>query len=96
LNVRRGTPIIESIIRTDEKVQKINQILSSKTNSVNRNNRLRSLVGGFCIICRAIPSKKVTYSPMHGVKLVDFYCQADFDQFMKENKDKLRNVSLST
>jgi hypothetical protein len=84
VNVRRGTPVIESIIRTDENVQKINQILASKTNSVTRNNRLRGLVGGFCTRCRGIPSKKVIYSPMEGTKLVDFYCDNCFPTDIKK------------
>jgi hypothetical protein len=51
--------IIESIIRTDENVQKINQILASKTNSVTRNNRLRGLVLAFVLGAEVFPQRKL-------------------------------------
>lgn len=88
MNVRRGTPVVESIVLSEDNIEKINQILTSRICIQYRNHRLRNLVGGFCIVCRGIPSKKVIYSPMEGVKLVDFYCDADFDKFMRENKEK--------
>jgi hypothetical protein len=35
-----------------------------------------------------LPTKKVIYSPMEGVKLIDYYCEADFDKFMKKKENK--------
>jgi hypothetical protein len=85
LNVRRGKPLIESVIISDDKREKINEILTSTFNSANRQSRLRELAGGFCIVCNGIPSKKAIYD-MKGAKLIDYYCDNCFPTDIKKLK----------
>jgi hypothetical protein len=66
-------PTIEDIkVNVDE----LNKI-TSLPNTRNKTWKLRQLIGGLCIRCQDIPSKKVSYD-IGDAKLVEFYCDNCF------------------
>jgi len=72
---------IESIDLTEDQINKLNRIKNS-TKMITHKGRYREMVkiiGGFCILCAGIPTKKVTHD-MDGASLIERYCDKCFEK----------------
>ncbi len=80
MNVRSRKPKIEQIVITDENLKLIHDCLEGRgaaVGQVRKQNIIKTVVGGQCIVCHGIPQKKLIY-PVLGVKLVEYYCNNCF------------------
>lgn len=79
LDIRGGKPVIEQLVISPEVTQKANKIITATNiTSQTRITALRKLVGGLCCSCYGVPTKKVIYSPIKDIKLLEYYCDKCF------------------
>jgi hypothetical protein len=79
MDIRSSKPIIEEIIIPPDVLELI--VKHGNLKSTTERNQLiyiRRYAGCACNMCGAIPTKKVIYSPMEGVKLGEPYCDSCF------------------
>lgn len=79
MNVRRRKPVtIESVILTTEQRQQLKESVDLKLVAHSRNTLIRKLLGGCCLGCFGVPTKKVVFT-LKEAKLVEFYCDNCFN-----------------
>lgn len=77
---KKPKPKIDSIKLTTEETNKINECkLLINTYSKTNYNKIKKIIGGFCVICADIPTKKISYD-CDGALLVEYYCDKCFSK----------------
>lgn len=80
----RAIPRVENIKLSREQKEEIDK-LSKGESKVGRKyidkfvskverRKIKAIIGGFCCLCRSMPSKKVSYD-QEGAKLIEWYCE---------------------
>lgn len=80
----KAVPRVEKIELSQEQMEEIGK-LSNGSSKVGRKyidqfvtkverRKIKAIIGGFCCLCRSLPSKKVSYD-QEGAQLIEWYCE---------------------
>ncbi len=73
-SIERGKPTVEPIA-TEDKLQKLNEIVNSKKYTrFQKDKMIRQNGGGYCSSCGAIATKIARYK-IEGASLIEKYCE---------------------
>ncbi len=88
-------PSIEDIVISDEKLAECNSKIMLKGSDKYRSRVIRDYVGGNCLYCYKVPSKKVVYDIGEGSKFVEWFCNDCWHKHKGEINTRLQNMNFT-
>jgi hypothetical protein len=80
---KKPVVIVEDVIIKPSEVEELKEMANATCKAWNNRGRLRKRIGGVCVICGDLPSKKLTYQESDEEQVavrLEFYCQKCYDR----------------